>query len=45
MSTANINAFKANIAGGGARANQFKVVLTAPPELLLDLMQMCKFYD
>ena len=30
MSTANINAFKANIAGGGARANQFKVVLAAP---------------
>ena len=30
MSTANINAFKANIAGGGARANQFEVILANP---------------
>jgi hypothetical protein len=37
MSTANINAFKANIAGGGARANQFKVVLTSPPGIVTGL--------
>ena len=30
MSISNINSFKANIAGGGARANQFQVILTAP---------------
>ena len=30
MTTANINAFKANIAGGGARANQFQVMLDNP---------------
>ena len=30
MSISNINSFKANIAGGGARANQFQVVMTAP---------------
>ena len=37
MSTANINAFKANIAGGGARANQFKVILTSPPGIVTGL--------
>jgi hypothetical protein len=37
MSTANINAFKANIAGGGARANQFKVVLAAPAGIVTGL--------
>ena len=30
MTTANINDFKANIAGGGARANQFRVILSTP---------------
>tara|TARA_B100001063_G_C16504600_1_gene423771 strand:- start:69 stop:596 length:528 start_codon:yes stop_codon:yes gene_type:complete len=30
MTTANINDFKANIAGGGARANQFRVFLNTP---------------
>jgi len=37
MSTANINAFKSNIAGGGARANQFEVVLTSPPGIATGL--------
>ena len=27
---ANINDFKANLAGGGARANQFQVTMTFP---------------
>jgi len=36
MSTANINDFKANIAGGGARANQFQVTLTNPLGVGLD---------
>tara|TARA_R110000823_G_scaffold124888_1_gene251499 strand:+ start:624 stop:1157 length:534 start_codon:yes stop_codon:yes gene_type:complete len=31
MTTANINEFKANIQGGGARANQFQVFLNTPP--------------
>jgi len=30
VTTANINQFKANIAGGGARANQFEVILANP---------------
>ena len=30
MTAANINDFKANIAGGGARANQFRVILSTP---------------
>lgn len=37
MTTANINAFKANIAGGGARANQFRVILTTPPGIATGL--------
>jgi|TARA_Y100000034_G_C6746811_1_gene331722 hypothetical protein len=34
---ANIDDFKANLIGGGARANQFRVTLTAPPGIATGL--------
>ena len=37
MSTANINDFKSRIAGGGARANQFKVTFTSPGGVAIGL--------
>ena len=34
---ANIDDFKANLLGGGARANQFRVTVTAPPGIAIGL--------
>ena len=34
---ASINDFKANLIGGGARANQFRVTITAPPGIAIGL--------
>ena len=34
---ANIDDFKANLIGGGARANQFRVTITAPPGIAIGL--------
>jgi len=34
---ANIDDFKANLIGGGARANQFRVTITAPPGISIGL--------
>ena len=33
----NIDDFKANLIGGGARANQFRVTLTPPPGIAIGL--------
>ena len=34
---ANIDDFKANLIGGGARANQFRVTITPPPDIAIGL--------
>ena len=34
---ANIDDFKANLIGGGARANQFRVTITPPPGIAIGL--------
>jgi hypothetical protein len=34
---ANIDDFKANLIGGGARSNQFRVTITAPPGIAIGL--------
>ena len=34
---ANIDDFKANLIGGGARANQFRVTVTPPPGIAIGL--------
>ena len=34
---ANIDDFKANLIGGGARANQFRVIITPPPGIAIGL--------
>ena len=34
---ANIDDFKANLIGGGARANQFRVTITEPPGIGINL--------
>ena len=34
---ASINDFKANLIGGGARANQFRVTITPPPGIAIGL--------
>ena len=34
---ANIDDFKANLIGGGARANQFRVTATPPPGIAIGL--------